>query len=169
MITNAPIRRAKEDKKCHRSCQSKNPKMTHSSFWSREFSGHDVLFVVGSTLKTAKAADKMKMVTMMKRPCKMTLRLRGLSHSQVHSHLHLQSFSQSVDLARIATKLQEMHANRNTRARSLNNKEIKIPQGTIRPPKRNNNASNLSLQSPPQIFVAYLIYSKPKKASQATK
>ena len=146
-----------------------NPKMTHSSFWSREFSGDDVLFVVGSALKTAKAADKMKMVTMMKRPCKMTLRLRGLSHSQVHSHLHLQSFSQSVDLARIATKLQEMHANRNTRARSLNNKEIKIPQGTIRPPKRNNNASNLSLQSPPQFFVAYLIYSKPKKASQATK
>ena len=66
MITNALIRRAKEDKKCHRSCQSKNPKMTHSSFWSREFSGDDVFFVVGSASKTLKAANKIKMVIKMR-------------------------------------------------------------------------------------------------------
>ena len=59
MIGNAPIKRAKEDKKCHRSCQSKNSKMTHSSFLSREFSGDVVLSVVGSNWKTENAATQM--------------------------------------------------------------------------------------------------------------
>ena len=72
MTTNAPIRREKEDKKCHRSCQSKNSKMTHSSFLSREFSGDDVLFV-GSHWKTQNAATKMITVRKIKRACKVPL------------------------------------------------------------------------------------------------
>ena len=45
MITVVVIRTPKGDKKCKRSCQSKNPRKAHSSFWSREFSGVNDLFV----------------------------------------------------------------------------------------------------------------------------
>ena len=68
MITIVAIRTPKEDKICQRSCQSKNPRKAHSSFWSREFSGVDDLFVVGSDMKTPKAPTKTMKVRKMKTP-----------------------------------------------------------------------------------------------------
>ena len=62
------IRTPKEDKKCQRSCQSKNPRKAHSSFWSRECSGVSDSFVVGSDLKTLKAPTKTMKVRKMKSP-----------------------------------------------------------------------------------------------------
>ena len=68
MITIVAIRTPKEDKKCQRSCQSKNPRKAHFSFWSREFSGVNDLFVVGSDMKTPKAPAKTMKVREMKIP-----------------------------------------------------------------------------------------------------
>ena len=68
MITVVVIRTPKGDKKCKRSCQSKNPRKAHSSFWSREFSGVNDLFVVGSNMKTPKAPTKTMKVREMKIP-----------------------------------------------------------------------------------------------------
>ena len=62
--------------------------MTHSLFWSREFSGDDVLFVVGRNVKTRTAATQMIEVREMKRTSKGPL-LRSFPN------LHLKSFSQS--------------------------------------------------------------------------
>ena len=73
MTKNAPIRRAREDKRCHRLCQSKNPKVTHSLFLPREFSGDNVLFVVGSNMKTKTAATEMIEVRQIKETWKVSL------------------------------------------------------------------------------------------------
>lgn len=85
MTTNAPMRSAKEDKRCQRACQSKNPRMAHSSFMSREFSGNDVLFVVGRNLKTLKAAIKVMKVNKIKSLRQVSFREQLHSCSQQHS------------------------------------------------------------------------------------
>ena len=98
MIGNAPIKRAKEDKKCHRSCQSKNSKMIHSSFLSREFSGDVVLSVVDRHLKTENAATQMIKERMPK------VYLTCIPFSQI--------------LIRIAITVQVMHTYKKARAKS---------------------------------------------------
>ena len=68
MITVVVIQDTKGGQKMQKIVQSKNPRKVHSSFWSREFSGVDDFFVVGSNMKTPKAPTKTMKVREMKIP-----------------------------------------------------------------------------------------------------
>ena len=154
------IRTPKEDKKCQRSCQSKNPRQAHSSFlvtgvfWRQRFA------CGGQRFENAKSSDQNDESEEDEKPLINFVAVGQLRLYSQQQHNLLQGLS----FARITMMQQMTQVYRNTCDISVNEKHRKIPKGTTRPPKMNKNTLHAFRHTPLWIF-----NKNPNKPSTATR